>query len=69
MARNRKLKKLKSPCYALLFYEEAYEGTAKEALAGLVKVCELHTTPDSLKHIPAEGDQKENTFWVNLVKS
>lgn len=69
MARNRKLKKLKSPFYALLVYEEAYEGAAKQTLKELVKVCELHTTPDNVKLIPAEGDQKENAIWMNLVQS
>lgn len=70
MARNRKLKKLKkSPFYALLVYQEGYENAAKQMLAELVKAGEVHATPDKQEFIPAEGDQKENTIWLDLARS
>ena len=70
MARNRKLKKLKkSPCYAMFVYEQGYESIARQKIAELVKADELHITPDNLKAIPAEGDQKENIIWLNFVQS
>ena len=69
MARNRKLKKLKSPFYALLVYQEGYENDAKQMLAKLVKAGEVHATPDKQEFIPAEGNQKENTIFLNLARS
>ena len=45
------------------------ENDAKQMLAKLVKAGEVHATPDRQEFIPAEGNQKENTIFLNLARS
>lgn len=71
MARNRKLKKLKSPCYAMIVFEDGFKDKAMDNFRALLKKNNINinlSEPNGkAKIIPAEDDQKENVCWVNFA--